>query len=415
MRRGQLTDRSGRLGRVSTSLRSPRVRSLLLAGAATSMVLLFWWMEDFYLHFRGDATVFPGRCDALVSAPLDWLGSFQALRTVFQVPYCAVYEVGGVRGWVVAQILLWALTCVLVYRTGAVLFDDDTGLLAGLALVPLWETFRFAIRPQDDLMLLFMLSVVLYALARDWRTETSRWRALSVVAIGLFAFTRPSAIPIALGLIGWKIAIKLRQGDRTLRTPAVLGMVGIAILILGYVAFTFLTKHLSLEHATQATHWREGLTAAWANGIVVTHPDVPTFQYTYRPRAASTMAGWLFVNLDHLAIMGLFKAAFFFVPILPRWSTLHIVINAMTVFPLTVGAVAGTATLLARGQVERAALLLVPVVMTVLLVAGFYLDGGFNYRAPATLGLAMLSAVWIRDVVDRVSIRGRVVSPTGSS
>jgi hypothetical protein len=376
---------------------SPIVRSTILSVAAAGTVVMYWWTEGFRLRLIGDASAFPGRCDILLSTPGQWFGSFQILRTTFQIPYCGVYGLGGVRGWIWAQIALWALTVVFIYRAGSVLFNDDlVGLLAAGSVIPLWETFRFAVRPQDDLMLVFTLSLALYVLAKEYRSSTRFWRIAVVISLMLVSFSRPLALPIAFGWILLKISEYANSSELSLRSPVVLAMGLTSLTLVLVFALLFLPQQLSIEHTMRSIDGGGSMMEAWANGIVVTHHSNPTFHYLYEPRMADTVLKWLVLNVDHLIIMGLFKATMFFVPVLPRWSTFHIAVNLLTLFPLILMAAAGTVRLLSARKFKITALLVVPVVMNVLTISIFYLDGGFNYRIPSTVSFALLSAYWLR-------------------
>lgn len=82
--------------------------------------------------------------------------------------------------------------------------------------------------------------------------------------------------------------------------------------------------------------------------------------------------------------------------------------NAVTILPLVVGTVLGARLLLRRDRYSVAGLLLAPILTSLLTVAIVYVDGGFNYRAPATLAFALLSAYWLRQLIADTVVERRI-------
>jgi hypothetical protein len=77
------------------------------------------------------------------------------------------------------------------------------------------------------------------------------------------------------------------------------------------------------------------------------------------------------------------------------------VLNAVTVTPLVVGAFAGTALAVRERRYDVLRLCVVPIVGILLPVMAAYLDGGFNYRAPATLLFALLTGYAVSHAIGR--------------
>lgn len=389
---------------------SRTVRSVIIAVSGIAAVGLYWWTEGLGLRVIGDAGASVSKCSSVTSlSPLEWITSVRLLRAAFQAPFCAVIGATDVRTWLIVQIALWGLACVFIYRTGALLFGEPAGLLAGFMTVGLWETFRFAIRPQSDLALLFATALTLWMLAR-YLQEQSPLRELAVLgAFVLMATTRPLGLPLVAGWTAWLVVRRINAaGGRSQLSRTEWALVAVVALIVLLVVPNFFLERLQLAHTDPSVYWRKSLTAAWANGIVVTHPSTPTFQYLYTPRSASSVAGWLFVNVDHLLVMALFRSAFFFVPVLPRWSTFHIAVNLVTILPLTLGTFAGIYLLWKKRRADMIGLLATPVGMSVLTMWAFFLDGGFNYRAPATLVFPLICAYLVTEIVPVVRIVERV-------
>lgn len=386
-----------------TDRQTVALRSLLVGLSGWFAVAMHWWTKDFRLRVVGDGSAAVRNCSetVLFTSPLEYLLSVRLLRVGFRFPFCAVIDVTGVRGWLIFQIFLWGLACICIYRAGALLFGEGAGLLAGFSTVALWETFRFAVRPQSDLLLLFAVALSLWTLARYQQAQTTRHEMGVLGAIVLVALVRPLGLPIVLG---WTVWITLDRVNFDGYRPK-LSMTGWALLIVVclialFVLPSFVLGQMNLALTDPSLSWREGYVAALANGIVVTHTTVPTFEYLYTPRPASSMLAWLVFNADHLLAMALFKWTFFFVPILTRWSTLHIVVNLFTLFPLILGTFAGFSMAITRRRTDLLGVLGVPILMSLLTLTLFYLDGGFNYRAPATLVFPLFTAYAVRQYID---------------
>jgi hypothetical protein len=386
---------------------APTKRQITLRGAAIAVlsavfVVGYWAMKDFRLRVIGDAGESTQACAALAQT--------NPLKILFQVTYCGVLSVASVRTWLIIQIVLWGVAVALVYRAGANLFDEPTGVIAGLATASLWETFRFAVRPQSDLILLFAVTVAFWALSRCVRFGTRRSWLLVAGSLVFVGFSKPLGFPLVFGWVVWTMLPLDSESSRSLRLDS-LRTVALSVsgaLFSLYVILTYLVPRLSGPAPTPDLYWRRGLAGSWVNGIIATHPRETTMAYAFQPRGAETMVSWVLVNLDHVAVMGLLRAAFFFVPVLPRWDTFHVVVNAVTILPLVVGTVLGARLLLRRDRYSVAGLLLAPILTSLLTVAIVYVDGGFNYRAPATLAFALLSAYWLRQLIADTVVERRI-------
>lgn len=400
-----MSTQTRQVGRVSAAY----LDEFCIGTSAIFVTVLYWWFKDFRLRVIGDAAGAVSKCSDIAAGPLDWLLSSQILNAAFQFPYCGFRAAtgGSVTGWLVVQILLWALICILVYRTGKRLLDRTAGLVAGFSLVVLWETFRFALRPQSDLMFLFFLAVTLWTLARYQAKPTGRRRLAVFVAFVLLVTSRPFGLPIVFGFLVWDLFPTGDEETVPLVSSSVSSIVlGGVLCLVGVLAFLTLLRSIDVANATADT-WRRGLSAVWSHGIVVTHTTEPTFQYAVDLRLTENTLTFLLANADHLLVMGFLKIAWFFVPVLSRWSTFHILVNAVVLTPLIAGTFAGTALALIRRRYGVIRFFVLPLLMILLTLAPTFLDGGFNYRAPATLSFALLTAY-------AVSVLRETYGPSGA-
>jgi hypothetical protein len=312
-----------------------------------------------------------------------WLTSNERLYAGFQLPYCIVTDLIGapISAWIWIQFVLYGVACVLVYDTARRLIGPTAGLVAGASLAILWETFRWAIRPQSDLLFVVALALSLWALGRYHQHPTNPNRVLALGSLGWLAITRPFGLPI---LLGWLVYDMLPQRSNYRFDLFFRGRVNIAILVL-VVAYALTTSDFQPGGELQF-----GLQRFWEPGIVVTHPGTPTFQYHYTPRPASNMLEFAVYNADHLFLMGILKIVWFFAPFLSRWSVTHVLTNAFTLAPLMLGGLVGAIKLLLDDR-RLFQLWVTPLIMLLLTVGVTYLDGGFSYRAPAGPIFALLT------------------------
>jgi len=84
----------------------------------------------------------------------------------FTLPLCSVLSIPGATfdPWIALQIIISALGCVLIYRIGTELIDYRAGLLAGVALAVLWDTFLWDVYVLSDSLFTFGMIIVLWAL-----------------------------------------------------------------------------------------------------------------------------------------------------------------------------------------------------------------------------------------------------------
>lgn len=365
---------------------------LLLFGTALLARVVYWLYGG--TQVIGDANDAIRDCHQLVGDPLGFVASRELLYAGFNLPYCATMQLSGFNFdlWIGIQVLLSAATCVLVFDTARRTVGPVAGWVSGIAFVVLWESFRWIVRPQSELLFTFTIALVLWQLARYTQDSTPHNRRLFLGCLGLMAFTRPFGIPIALGWLTYDLLpetsdlrLDLVRSRRVASGAAILGVV----LVL--VGLTFLTDR----------HF--GVITFWSRGTVVTGG---VFTYQYTPRPATGLWPFFFANIDHLTIMGVLKVGWVFVPVLPRWSTSHIALNALTVAPIILGAIVGIATALRQRKWELIQMWLTPIVAVLVVIGATYLDGGFNYRAQLTPMFVLFTGFAVGVILESVSSDG---------
>jgi hypothetical protein len=134
------------------------------------------------------------------------------------------------------------------------------------------------------------------------------------------------------------------------------------------------------------------------------------FEYQYTPRPADEFWPFIFLNIDNLAIMASLRIVWFFIPIVPRWSTAHILLNLVTLAPLIAGGLVGIYYAIQQRRLDILQMWLTPLAAVLLVIAATYLDGGFNYRAQMTPVFALFTGYAVGSSQLCLNIYERIVS-----
>lgn len=362
---------------------------------STLASVAYWAMEDFRARTLGDADWAITICDAAATDPSILLRSFgEVTRLAFLVPFCGAYHATGQRlwVWVLVQIALYATGVVMLYRIGREVQGPTTGIVAAVGAALLWETFRFTRRTQSDTVFIVALVFAVYALTR--RVNGDGGRVPVFVGFGLVALTRPVGLAVVLG---WVTLAALPEESR-FHLPVGLDRRLVAASVLVIVTAMYSSGMVSLTGGLDFNlHW------FWERGIVVTHTTEPTYHYGFTPRPSDDLLTFVLFNLDHLIIMGLLRVAWVFVPVLSRWSTFHILVNVVTVTPVVLLGLLGVYDAVDARDRKPLVLWFVPLLMLLGVIAVTWLDGGFNYRAPISVLLALFAGYAIQRRKGRIA------------
>lgn len=308
----------------------------------------------------------------------------------YWLPYCGWLELTGgwVAGWIGIQLLLSALTCVLVYETARQFVSSRASLLAaGLFAVQI-EVYKWAVRPQSEFMLTFAVALALWRLTLYHTDRSTRNRALVLASLALVATVRPNGLIIVMAYMVYDFFP--RSSDRRLdlffraRTNIAIAAV-VGVLVAHRLSFGLYKGNTLLS--------------PWKEGVIVT-PD--RFIYDYTPRAADGVLSFLLSNLDHvIAIAGL-RALLFFSPVMPTWSQAHALRTGITLTPLTIGAILGIIFALRRNRtlLKLWGTTLLAVVVTAMLI---WVAGWRNFLGPAAVVYALFTAYSVSILSTRLS------------
>lgn len=368
---------------------------------ALALRIGYWSMKG--TQISPDTSGFVRVCSGWANEPIALLLSYRGLLFAgFTLPFCGVRALtGGVAdAWVVFQLVVSALSCVLVFDAGRRLFTYRAGVVAGVGLAVLFETFSWSIWLLSDTLFVFGISLSIWALALHRTHRTSRTRVTALLCLAWTATIRPFGLPIVLAWLLFD-ALPPRYRDyrpgilpRTLALPAVVvGGVSLVVLLLGLREF--LVDSRIVEY--------------YAEGVVIVND--PTFDYHYTAVRSDSLIGFVVANLPHLVTVSAIRTGVFYLPFVLRFDALHIAVNVVTYLPMVVASLIGAAYLI-RERRPEAVTLLVPVVAVTLIVAVTWLSFGFRYRAPLgpvfalltgyTLFASPLASTWRRSLAERV-------------
>jgi 4-amino-4-deoxy-L-arabinose transferase-like glycosyltransferase len=144
----------------------------------------------------------------------------------------AVYALLGAQPhWaILVQLVVSSLSCVVLYRVGAALFDGRAGLLAGLLAAIDYTSVLFANRLYSDTLFLFFFALVLLGLARFLAAGGRRFVAGAAVALGLATLCRPVSVYLGAAILP-VVWLRLRARPRAALTACVV-FLGLFVLVL---------------------------------------------------------------------------------------------------------------------------------------------------------------------------------------
>lgn len=145
----------------------------------------------------------------------------------------------------IAQIILFALTAVLVYGIAKLILNNEKlAVAAGFLLAILFPLAGFTIRVIREPLMTFLMALSVWLLIKAQQTSKLRWFALSGLSVGMMAITNSIAQPFFLFVILGFILIF----GRDILTK-------IKLLKIGLFLVCFLVLTLSILYRF---HWEKG-------------------------------------------------------------------------------------------------------------------------------------------------------------
>lgn len=352
--------------------RIPVLDSILILTIALTGRVGYWILKG--TATGADTPTYTSTCDIWFTQP--WLLP-RIINAGFTIPFCLVTDLLGlsVDLWVALQIGLSTVTCVLVYAVASAHLDRIAGLVAGVSMAILWESFQWDIYILTDSIFVSVVTVALWAVSRHYRYRTRQTYWIAWASLALVFFTRAHGFPI---VAGWLLLDFLPQGHRYRLNLIPNPMYGIAIAILG--TGILLTQYFGFLTDTIFQWYGEGL-LVW---------DSSMFQYPYELSQHASPIAFVVFNIHHIILITLLRFVLIFVPILPRWSTVHNAANVGTLVPIILSGGYGFITML-RSKSNLFRLWAIPLVMLLLTISLTHVDWDWRYRAPAAPMFSLLT------------------------
>lgn len=339
----------------------------------------------------GDWKAYQQACHLWWSNPIGILTAKKGVVYAgFTFPFCSITELPftTVDTWVVIQILVSGLSVVLVYLTGASLMNRSAGTIAGIMLALLWDTFQWTTVLYSDAMFTFTIALALWVFTRYRQSGSRRVKIALLLSFGFVIITRPYGFPIVLGWIAYDIFPASRYVERPVFDTRLVGLTGIALTVL---AVPFIVERYELFER-------------WARGWTIINDQ--TYVYNLPVTQDTSLVGFLVGNHVHLVVLAIIKLVFFFLPFLPRHSTMHILINAVTFVPVYLLGMAGL-YLAWRNEKELFRYLATPILVTLAITAITFVSWDFRYRAPLGPPIALLAGYSATQLSSRLPDRYR--------
>lgn len=309
----------------------------------------------------------------------------------FTGPFCTFYALSGsITGWILIQIILSAVGCILMYFTVKKTVNRTAGIIASGTLTVLFDSFQWDVYILSDSIFVFVMTVTLWALATHYVRGTTRTRLFALSSLGYLAITRPFGIPIFLGVVVTDQFVSYFD-----LLPQIRGIV--PLLAVTSATIVLLSQRVSwvLQHVT----------SSFASGLLVW--DEPTLIYPFISEGTVSF-GYLLSNIHHIILIALLRVLVFFLPVMPRFSLVHNLTNVITLVPVMLLAAVGVVRLSRRRETAYLLMWLVPLIAILLVISVTFVDWDWRYRAPAGPLLAVLAGYAIGTDARIARLRERI-------
>lgn len=322
------------------------------------------------------------------------------LYTAFGFFLAALHVLVGdhmVLAWIVLQIVAVSFATVPLYLLGRQMGGPAVGALAALIHATLFESFQWDVYALSDAMFQAAVITEAFLVVQAAGVGSPAWRCLAFAGGLGVLFLRPVGI-VFVGVMGAWLLLAHGSPREHLRSL----LVSRRRALLSGAAAVLLVVGLAATLAPYIDHEAGKYTRYYSLGLVV-HDD-PSLAYRYEPAPyqEDSLLGFVAANPVPFFVITVERLWAFWTVNLHRFSTVHNVVNAVTLYPLF-GAGFFTAAYVALWK-RRAALLLLPVV----LIAGLtmfhsltLIDYDFRYRDPLLPFMGLLAAyggrlAWLR-------------------
>lgn len=332
-------------------------REILIFASALFLRLSYWAYKGTWAG--GDAGSYREACTIWANNPLGIITAHKGIFYAgFTFPYCHILRLPGATAdsWVLIQITLSALSCVIIYRTGRRLINETAGLFAAAGLVILYDMFLWTTLLYSTAMLTFAMVCSLWAFSRYHYSGSGPAKLALLTSFAFMSISHPFGPPIVLG---WVLSdITPIGSSRRIFNHRIIP-IGVGISSVGLLLY-------ALE--------RYGLAGRFYSGNIMYQT------YSLPVQEASSFFEFIVTNHIYAVAIPIARMLLFFVPFVPRNSMARIIVNLSTYTPILIIAIYGAY----RAWNDRRDLFryfVMPGLMTVALTAVYIVSYDLRYRA----------------------------------
>jgi len=323
-----------------------------------------YWIVD-GTRVVGDSTGYLRICNQ--GNFIEILSTHEVVYIGFTYPYCAFLGLPGgtIDGWIAIQIVLSAASCVVLYEIGRSLMNRYAGIVAGLALAVTYQGFHYINRPQTQVFFTVVFVGTLWALTKYLAEPSRKTRVLALGTMSYMAITRPNGVAYAVGFFLLDLLFRNPRHRLNLFFSRAVNLAVMGVLtVLGSMKL-FLARDLFLP------------ILFWKRRVIVTGH----LRYPFELQESASNVLFVLLNIHHIVAMAVLRGVWFFIPILPGWSTPHVLVNLVTLAPLTLGGLLAIPHVI-RHEKRIAKLCLPPLVMVLLIVMALWVPGPRKFLGP---------------------------------
>jgi 4-amino-4-deoxy-L-arabinose transferase-like glycosyltransferase len=185
----------------------------------------------------------------------------------------------------IAQCFLHAGTCVLAFSVGRRVYNERTGLIAGIACALHPSLLRYVPDFHLETLLAFLFTLILWATMRFQERPAPRNGALIGLVGGLAALTKPVALPYPVLFVLWWAFLWVRQRrEAAAEMPLRLPWRSVAALFLALAAVILPWTYRNYRSSGHFVLITTGVADAYLRGLVFSRPEYALLRkppYTY--------------------------------------------------------------------------------------------------------------------------------------
>lgn len=297
---------------------------------------------------------------------------------------------------VLFQMVLSALSVILVYNIALLLFNRGTAFFAGILYAFTWPVITWSAFIITDSFFITLLLLNVFFLLKVFENKNKYYKYLFVISSIYLLFFRPTGI-VSLAFIFIYIFAHM-NGNKRIFVSAL-----IFVTMTSFMAFQYIESLKPLVESFNINlKWL--LEENYSNGQIF---DVPT-RYDYIFNAVkevkyfNSFAFSFFINnWFHILVLYIRRAVFFWAFSLENFSITkiyYIIVYAFGFF--------GMASIYRNKIIKRTSILFLIIFSIMFFCILFFMDSAFRYRAPALVFANIIAAYGLERFVSAVYFKG---------